>query len=96
MKQYIAQVSTLTNEAIRVLQTAGKLEKDLIQMAIEESVDCEEGGKVVLREMEAYEVDSIILSLLKAWIYERLKNGNLRLGRAKETEVGLARLSFTN
>ncbi|KAI3951128.1 hypothetical protein MKW98_028532 [Papaver atlanticum] len=87
LKQYIAQVSTLTNEAIRVLQTAGKLEKDLIQMAIEESIDCEEGGKVVLREMEAYEVDSIILSLLKAWIYERLKNGNLCLGRAKETET---------
>ncbi|KAI3984743.1 hypothetical protein MKX01_039360 [Papaver californicum] len=87
LKQYIAQVSTLTNEAIRVLQTAGKLEKDLIQMAIEECVDCEEGGKVVLREMEAYEVDSILLSLLKAWIYERLKNGNLYLGRAKETET---------
>ncbi|MCL7038993.1 hypothetical protein MKW94_007863 [Papaver nudicaule] len=87
LKQYIAHVSTLTNEAIRVLQTAGKLEKDLIQMAIEESVDCEEGGKVVLKEMDAYEVDAIILSLLKAWIYERLKNGNLCLGRAKETET---------
>ncbi|KAF6156235.1 hypothetical protein GIB67_030238 [Kingdonia uniflora] len=87
LKQYLGGVSTLTNEAIKVLQSAGKLEKDLVQMVIEDSADCEDGGKAIIREMVPYEVDSTILSLLKTWISERFKRGRERVDRAKETET---------
>ncbi|KAF8401961.1 hypothetical protein HHK36_012912 [Tetracentron sinense] len=87
LKQYLAGVSMLTNETIWVLQIAGKLEKVLVQMVVEDSVDCEDGGKAIVREMVPYEVDSIILRLLRTWIVERLKKGREYLDRAKETET---------
>ncbi|KAF9608137.1 hypothetical protein IFM89_007523 [Coptis chinensis] len=87
LKQYLSGVSTLTNEAIRVLQRAGKLEKDLIQIVVEDSVDCEDGGKAIIREMVPYEVESIILGLIKTWVDERLKRLRNCFDRAKETET---------
>ena len=87
LRQYLGGVSTLTNETVGVLQRAGKLEKLLVQMVVEDSVECDDGGKSIVREMVPYEVDSIILSLLKRWIDERLKKGAECLCRAKETEV---------
>ncbi|PIA36286.1 hypothetical protein AQUCO_03400291v1 [Aquilegia coerulea] len=86
LKRYLAGVHTLTNELVRVLQGAGKLEKLLVQIVVEDSNDCEDGGKAVVREMVPYEVDSIISGLLKKWIDERLKKGREYLTRAKETE----------
>ncbi|XP_010265042.1 PREDICTED: uncharacterized protein LOC104602882 [Nelumbo nucifera] len=86
LKQYLSGVSTLTNEAIIVLQRAGKLEKFLVPMIVENSDDCD-GGKTIAKEMVPYEVDSIILSLLKSWIDDRLKSGRELLERAKETET---------
>ncbi|KAI3894500.1 hypothetical protein MKW92_033083 [Papaver armeniacum] len=87
LRQYLSGVSTLSNEVIRVLERAGKLEKILVQMVVEDSVDCEDGGKAVVREMVPYEVDSIILNLLKTWIGERLEKLHEYLERAKETET---------
>ncbi|CAK9180196.1 unnamed protein product [Ilex paraguariensis] len=87
LKQYLAGASLLTNEIIKVLQRAGNLENVLVQMVVEDSVDCEDGGKTIVREMIPYEVDSIILSLLKQWIQERLKQGKEVLQRTKETET---------
>ncbi|KAK6929733.1 hypothetical protein RJ641_003827, partial [Dillenia turbinata] len=87
LKQYLDRVSTLTNETVVVLQRAGKLEKLLVQMVVEDSVECEDGGKAVVREMVPYEVDSIITRLLRAWINERLRKGAESLERAKETET---------
>ncbi|KAF8392150.1 hypothetical protein HHK36_022492 [Tetracentron sinense] len=87
LKQYLARVSMLTNRAIEVLHRAGGLEKLLIQMVVEDSVDCDDGGKTIITEMVPYEVDSIILNLLKTWIDERLKRGKGYLDRAKETET---------
>ncbi|KAJ4955665.1 hypothetical protein NE237_012448 [Protea cynaroides] len=87
LKQYLAGVTTLTNETILVLQRAGKLEKVLVQMVLEDSVDCEDGGKAIIREMQPFEVDSIIMRLLKTWVDERLKRGRQCLHRAKETET---------
>ncbi|KAF5202271.1 unc-13-like protein [Thalictrum thalictroides] len=86
LKRYLAGVPTLTNEMVKVLQGAGKLEKLLVQMVVEDSNDCEDGGKAMVREMVPYEVDSIISGLLKNWINERLKKGKEYLNRAKETE----------
>ncbi|GMP60395.1 hypothetical protein CsSME_00023281 [Camellia sinensis var. sinensis] len=56
-------------------------------MVVEDSVDCEHGGKTIVKDMLLYEVDSIILNLLKEWIQERLKKGKECLQRAKETET---------
>ncbi|GER52242.1 hypothetical protein STAS_29680 [Striga asiatica] len=90
LKQYLTGMSSsspLMNETILVLQRAGKLEKALVQMVVEDSVECEDGGKSVVREMVPYEVDTIILKMLKQWIQERLKTGKEYLQRVKETET---------
>lgn len=89
LRQYLGGVSTLTNETVGVLQRAGKLEKLLVQMVVEDSAESDDGGKSIVREMVPYEVDSIILNLLKRWIDERLKIGTECLCRAKETEVSI-------
>ncbi|XP_042491760.1 protein unc-13 homolog isoform X2 [Macadamia integrifolia] len=87
LKQYLTGVTVLTNETILVLHRAGKLEKVLVQMVVEDSVDCEDGGKAVVREMQPFEVESIISGLLKSWVDDRLKRGKESLRRAKETET---------
>ncbi|KAM6565619.1 hypothetical protein CsatA_024747 [Cannabis sativa] len=51
LKQYLSGVSTLSCETVGVLQRAGKLEKMLVQMVVEDSVDCDDGGKSIVREM---------------------------------------------
>ena len=87
LKQYLAGMSNLTSDTIGVLQRAGKLEKILVQMVVEDSVDCEDGGKAIVREMVPYEVDSVIFHLLQKWIEERLETVKECLDRAKENEV---------
>lgn len=87
LKQHLSGTRMLNSEIVGVLQGASKLEKILVQMVVEDSVECEDGGKGIIREMSPYEVDSIILKLLRQWIDERLKIGKDLLSRAKETEV---------
>lgn len=87
LKQYLTGLSSLMNDTILILQRAGKLEKTLVQMVVEDSADCEDGGKSLVREMVPYEVETIILKLLKQWIQEKLRLGKDDLQRAKETEV---------
>ena len=79
----------LTTETISVLHKAGRLEKILVQMVVEDTVDCDDGGKSIVRDMVPYEVDSIIIRLLRKWIEERLGKGRDYVQRAKETEVSL-------
>ncbi|XWS39152.1 hypothetical protein CRYUN_Cryun18bG0025600 [Craigia yunnanensis] len=87
LKQYLAGTSMLNSEIVGVLQRAAKLEKVLVQMVVEDSEEYEDGGKGIVREMMPYEVDSIIMRLLRQWIDERLKQGKELLCRAKETET---------
>ncbi|KAI3459535.1 hypothetical protein Pfo_016198 [Paulownia fortunei] len=87
LKQYLTGKSSFLNETVLVLQRAGKLEKALVQLVVEDSVECEDGGKAIVREMVPYEVDSMILRLLKQWIQERLQKGKEHLLRAKQTET---------
>lgn len=88
LKQYLTGTSQLlSNEAIEILHTAGKLEKFLVQMAVEDSVECEDGGKSIVREMVPYEVESIITRSLRQWIQERLKSVKDVLQNAKESET---------
>ncbi|KAF6177105.1 hypothetical protein GIB67_005093 [Kingdonia uniflora] len=56
-------------------------------MVAEDFVNCESGGKPVVREIVPYEVDSTIVNLLKTWIDERLKKVKDCVDRAKETET---------
>ncbi|KAH0739808.1 hypothetical protein KY290_038513 [Solanum tuberosum] len=87
LKQYLTGATLLTKQTVSVLQKAGKLEKVLIQMVVEDSDECEDGGKATLSEMIPYETDSIIMNLLRKWIQERLKKGKEIIMRAKETET---------
>lgn len=87
LKHYLACTSSLSNETVEVLQRAGKLEKFLVQMVVEDSTECEDGGKAIVREMVPYEVETVIIGLLKQWIADRLKKGKDYVERAKEVEV---------
>lgn len=87
LKQYLAETGTLKNDTVDVLQRAGKLEKVLVQMVVEDSAGCDDGGKGIVREMIPYEVDSIILRQLRLWIQERINRGKECYLRAKESEV---------
>ncbi|KAE8734147.1 peptide transporter PTR3-A-like [Hibiscus syriacus] len=87
LKQYLTNTHTLNGEVVEVLQRAAKLEQVLVQMVVEDSEECEDGGKGIVTQMAPYEVDSIILRLLRQWIDERLQQGKDDIGRAKETET---------
>ncbi|XP_048127738.1 protein unc-13 homolog isoform X2 [Rhodamnia argentea] len=87
LKRYMASSPKLSSETVSVLQRAGKLENFLVQMVVEDSTECEDGGKSLVREMAPYEVESIILKLLKQWIDEKLRKGKECLRQAKETET---------
>ncbi|GMH18876.1 hypothetical protein Nepgr_020717 [Nepenthes gracilis] len=87
VNQYLAGVCTLSGETINALQRAGKLEKILVQMVVEDSTNCEDGGKAIVREMIPYEVDSIIIRLLRKSIEETLRKPKDYVQRVKETET---------
>ncbi|KAE8706188.1 peptide transporter PTR3-A-like [Hibiscus syriacus] len=87
LKQYLAGTSILNGEIIGALQRSSRLEKVLVQMVVEDSEEFDDGVKGMVREMMPYEVDSIIMKLLRQWIDERLKQGRELLCRAKETET---------
>lgn len=95
LKQYLAKVTNLTISVARVLQSAGKLEKLLVQTVMDDCVDCDDGGKGIIKQMTPYEVDSIVTGLLKSWYEERLKMAKDCINRAKETEVSCRTQLYT-
>ncbi|RXH74612.1 hypothetical protein DVH24_029333 [Malus domestica] len=72
LKQFVAGISDLTPDTIQVLRAADKLEKDLVQIAVEDLVDSEDGGMSIIREMPPYEAEAVIANLAKAWIRTRV------------------------
>lgn len=96
LKQYLAGKSPLLNETVLVLQRAGKLEKSLVQLVVEDSVECEDGGKAIVREMVPYEVETVIQKQMKQWIQDRLQKGKEHILRAKQTEVSLVSSSSSS
>ncbi|XAR48942.1 hypothetical protein NMG60_11031936 [Bertholletia excelsa] len=76
LRQFLAGMSSLTNETIRVLKRAEKLEKVLVHLVTEDTEEWEDGGRTIAREIIPYEVDSIKSNLLQQWIQ-----------RAKEIET---------
>ncbi|GAB2275755.1 hypothetical protein Dimus_010505 [Dionaea muscipula] len=78
LKQFVSGMTELTPDAVQVLREADKLEKDLVQTAVEDSVDSDDGGKAVIREMPPYEAETAIGNLVKVWVktrVDRLKEG---------------------
>ncbi|XP_039023868.1 protein unc-13 homolog [Hibiscus syriacus] len=77
LKQFVSGIGELTPDILQVLKAAEKLEKDLVQIAVENSVESEDGGKSIIREMPPYEAESVVSNLVKSWI-------KIRLDRLKE------------
>ncbi|XP_027922527.1 protein unc-13 homolog [Vigna unguiculata] len=72
LKKYVKGINELTPDAIEVLMAADKLEKDLVQIAVADSVESEDGGKSIIREMQPYEAEAVIATLVKSWIKIRV------------------------
>ncbi|KAG8367359.1 hypothetical protein BUALT_Bualt16G0063900 [Buddleja alternifolia] len=72
LKQFVSGISELNPEAIQVLLAADKLEKDLVEMAVADAVDSEDGGKAIIQEMAPYEAEAVIANLVKSWIQTRV------------------------
>ncbi|ONM54409.1 Retinol dehydrogenase 13 [Zea mays] len=72
LKQFVAGLTELTPDTVQVLKSADKLEKDLVNIAVEDSVDSDDGGKSLIREMPPYEAENAIANLVKVWIKDRV------------------------
>lgn len=77
LKQFISGVTELTPDSVQVLKDADKLEKSLVQIAVEDSVDSDDGGKGIIREMPPYDAEYTVANLAREWI-------KTRVGRLKE------------
>uniref|UniRef100_A0A804LYU0 MHD1 domain-containing protein n=4 Tax=Zea mays TaxID=4577 RepID=A0A804LYU0_MAIZE len=87
LRQYLAKVTILTEELVRVLHSASRLEKALAQMTAEDAADCADGrAKGIVGDMEPFEVESVVMGLLKAWMDDKLGLGRDCLLRARDTE----------
>ncbi|KAF2314021.1 hypothetical protein GH714_021562 [Hevea brasiliensis] len=52
-----------------------------------DSADCEDGGKTIVREMAPYEVDSVIMRVMRQWIDEKMKRGRECFLRVRDSET---------
>nr|CAB3499415.1 unnamed protein product [Digitaria exilis] len=87
LRQYLAKVTILTDELVRVLHSASRLEKALAQMTAEDAADCHDGrAKAVVGDMEPFEVESVVMGLLKAWMDDKLGLAKDCVLRARDTE----------
>lgn len=87
LKQFISGITELTPDAVQVLRAADKLEKDLVQIAVEDSVDSDDGGKAIIREMPPYEAEAAIANLVKGWMKTRLDRLKEWVDRNLQQEV---------
>lgn len=87
LKQFMSGVKELTPEVIQVLKAADKLEQDLVQIAVEDSVDSDDGGKAIIREMPPYEAESMVGNLTKEWVKTRVDRLKEWIDRNLQQEV---------
>lgn len=87
LKQFVSNISELTPDSIQVLSAADKLEKDLVQIAVGDSVDSEDGGKSIIQEMPPYEAEALIANLVKSWIKTRIDRLKEWVDRNLQQEV---------
>ncbi|PNT68017.1 hypothetical protein BRADI_3g34737v3 [Brachypodium distachyon] len=72
LKQFMDGLTKLTPDTAQVLNAADKLEKYLVKIAVEDSVDSDDGGKSLIRQMPPYEAENAITNLVKAWVKDRV------------------------
>lgn len=89
LKKFVSRISELTPDAVQVLIAADKLEKDLVQMAVVDAVDSEDGGKSLMTEMTPYEAEAVIADLVKSWIRTRVDRLKEWVNRNLQQEVCL-------
>lgn len=94
LKQFISGITELTPDAVQVLRAADQLEKDLVQIAVEDSVDSDDGGKAIIREMPPYEAEGAIANLVKIWIKTRIDRLKEWVDRNLQQEVCIHYLFF--
>ncbi|XP_028802143.1 protein unc-13 homolog [Neltuma alba] len=87
LKQFISGITELTPDAVQVLRAADKLEKDLVQIAVEDSVESDDGGKAIIREMPPFEAEAAIANMVKTWIKTRLDRLKEWVDRNVQQEV---------
>ncbi|KAL6646416.1 hypothetical protein ACP70R_018024 [Stipagrostis hirtigluma subsp. patula] len=73
LKQFVAGLAELTPDAAQLLKASDTLEKDLVHIALEYSVDSDDGGKSLVRDMPPYEAGTVIANLVKAWVDKRVE-----------------------
>ncbi|KAL8237085.1 hypothetical protein R6Q59_018166 [Mikania micrantha] len=87
VQKFVSGIKELTPDVIQVLIAADKLEKDLVQMAVEDSVNSDDGGKSIIQEMTPYEAEAVIADLVKSWIKTRVKRLEEWVDRNLQQEV---------
>ncbi|GMH23823.1 hypothetical protein Nepgr_025666 [Nepenthes gracilis] len=87
LKQFVSSINELTPDAVQVLITADKLEKHLVQIAVEDSVESDDGGKAIITEMAPYEAEAKIVALVKSWTRTRLDRLKEWVDRNLQQEV---------
>ncbi|MCE3216243.1 hypothetical protein HAX54_005691 [Datura stramonium] len=87
LKKFVSGISELTPDAVQVLIAADKLEKDLVQMAVADAVDSEDGGKSLMTEMTPYEAEDVIANLVKSWIRTRVDRLKEWVNRNLQQEI---------
>ncbi|KAK4791239.1 hypothetical protein SAY86_031652 [Trapa natans] len=87
LKHFVSSIDDLTPDSMQVLIAADKLEKDLVQIAVEDSVESEDGGKSIIQEMPPYEAHSVIDNLVTAWINTRVDRLREWVSRNLQQEV---------
>lgn len=94
LKQFVSGITELTPDAVQVLRAADKLEKDLVQIAVEDSVDSDDGGKAIIREMPPFEAEGAIGNMVKDWIKTRIDRLKEWVDRNLQQEVWTHQLIF--
>jgi len=89
LKQFTAGLTELTPDTVQVLKAADKLEKDLIHIAIEDSMDIADGGKSLVKQMPPYEAGTVMANLVKAWVKEQIDKFKGCADQKLEQEVPL-------
>ncbi|GFS41247.1 elongation factor Ts [Actinidia rufa] len=87
LKQFVSGIDELSPDAVLVLLAADKLEKVLVQIAVEDSVESEDGGKAIIQEMTPFEAEAVIAELVKAWIRTRVDRFREWVDRNLQQEV---------
>jgi hypothetical protein len=86
-KQYLSGVTAMVVDTLAILKVADGLEKHLVQIAVEDGVECEDGGKGLIQEMPPFEADQAMADLSKKWVFDNLNRVTDWVNRNIQQEV---------